>query len=78
MKARVSIPDEVFVRAEKMARQTGRSRSAVYAAALKEHLDRHGSDEVTATMNRVCDAVGDERDGFTTAAARQVLERSEW
>ena len=78
MKTAVSIPDAVFERAERLVKRSGRSRSDVYSAALKEYVDRHGSDDVTEAMNRVCDAIGDERDAFTTAAARRVLERSEW
>ena len=78
MKTAVSIPDEVFERAERLVKRSGRSRSDVYSAALKEYVDRHGSDDVTEAMNHVCDAIGDERDAFTTAAARRVLERSEW
>ena len=34
--------------------------------------------EVTEAMDRVCAAVNDERDGFVTAAARRVLEGTEW
>ena len=75
MKTAVSIPDEIFEKAERLAR---RSRSAVFSAALREYVARHTPDEVTDAMDRVCAAVNDERDGFVTAAARRVLERTEW
>ena len=54
------------------------SRSAVYAAALREYVSRHAIDEVTEAMNRVCDQLGDGRDEFVAAATRRVLERVEW
>ena len=78
MKTAVSIPDEVFARAERLARRSKRSRSELFSAALSEYVARHAPDEVTEAMNRVCDDVGDESDQFVAAAGRRVLERSEW
>ena len=78
MKTAVSIPDEVFEGAERLARRTKKSRSRLYGDALKEYLARHAPDEVTEAMNRACREVGEARDPFVSAAARRVLERSEW
>lgn len=78
MKTAVSIPDEIFARAEKLARRGGRSRSDVYSAALKEYVERHAPEEVTEAMNAACIAIEQERDAFLTTASRRVLERSEW
>jgi metal-responsive CopG/Arc/MetJ family transcriptional regulator len=78
MKTAVSIPDKVFEKVERLARRAGRSRSEVFSAALAEYVARHAPDEVTDAMNHVCAEVGEQHDGFVTAAGRQVLERSEW
>ena len=78
MKTAVSIPDEVFEKAERQAEREKRSRSEVYSAALREYVARHAPDEVTAAMNGAWDEVGSESDGFAAAAARRVLERVEW
>ena len=78
MKTAVSIPDEIFARAERLARRARRSRSEVYAAALDEYVARHAPDEVTDTLNRVCDDVGEKRDAFLAAAAQNALRRVEW
>lgn len=78
MKTAVSIPDDIFARAELLARRDGRSRSDVYAAALDEYVARHAADEVTETMNRVLDEVGSQEDPFVTAAAKETLRRVEW
>ena len=78
MKTEVSIPDEVFERAERLARCHLRSRSEVYAAALDEYIARHAPDEVTDTMNRLCEEAGDEEDAFLAAAGRRALSRVEW
>jgi metal-responsive CopG/Arc/MetJ family transcriptional regulator len=78
MKTAVSIPDDVFHKAERLARRARRSRSEVFSAALREYVARHAPDEVTDAMDRVCAAVNDHGDGFVAAAARRVLERTEW
>jgi len=48
MKTAVSIPDEVFESAERLARRTKKSRSQVFSDALREYVARHAPDEVTA------------------------------
>ena len=78
MKTAVSIPDEVFDKAERLAKRDRRSRSEVYGAALKEYVARHEPDDVTDAMDRVCDEVGDQRDAFIRQAGRRVLGHSEW
>ena len=78
MKTAVSVPDEVFEKAERLARRSKRSRSELFSAALSEYLARHAPDEVTESMNRVCENVGEQADPFVTTASRRVLERSEW
>jgi metal-responsive CopG/Arc/MetJ family transcriptional regulator len=78
MKTAVSIPDEVFAKAERLARRTGKSRSEVFSHALREYVARHAPDEVTEAMDRVCAQVGKQQDRFVATAARRVLERSEW
>ena len=78
MKTAVSIPDDVFEKVERLARRGKRSRSEVFSAALREYVARHSPEEVTEALNRMCDDFGDQTDEFVAAAARRVLERSEW
>lgn len=78
MKTAVSLPDDVFRAAERHARRARKSRSQLYAEALSEYLARHAPDEVTEAMNQVVDQLNDPTDPFVTAAARRILERSEW
>jgi metal-responsive CopG/Arc/MetJ family transcriptional regulator len=78
MKTVVSIPDEVFQRAERLARRAGKSRSRLYGDALRAYLARHAPDEVTEAMNRAVAEVGEDKDQFVSAVARPILERSEW
>jgi predicted transcriptional regulator len=78
MKTAVSIPEDVFKGAERLARKTKRSRSRLFSDALKEYLARHAPDSVTETMNKACAELGAAKDAFVSSAARRVLERSEW
>ena len=78
MKTAVSIPDDIFERAERLAQREHRTRSEVYAAALDEYVARHAHDEVTDTMNRVCEEVEGDNDAFLATAGRRVLARVEW
>ena len=78
MKTAVSIPDDVFERAEILAQRAHQSRSEVFSRALREYVARHLPDDVTEAMDRVCADVGEQVDPFVTAAARRTLERSEW
>ena len=78
MKTAISIPDDVFEGAERLAQRTKRSRSQLFSDALKEYLARHTTDDVTEAMNRVCADVGIGADEFTTSAARDILKRVEW
>ena len=78
MKTAVSIPDEVFEKVERLARRTRKSRSEVFSAALREYVARHAPDEVTESINQLCDRLGEQDDGFVQNAARRVLEKTEW
>ena len=78
MKTAVSIPDDVFEGAERLARRTKKSRSRLFSDAVKEYLARHGREEVTDAMDRVCAELGQPGDKFVSSAARRVLKRSEW
>ena len=78
MKTAVSIPDEVFEDAERLATELQTSRSQLYSRALQEFVARHAPDRLTEAMDRVIDAVGGEIDEFSQKASRRVLEQIEW
>jgi hypothetical protein len=78
MKTAVSIPDEVFRGAERLARRTKKSRSQLFSEALKEYVARHAPDDVTDAMDRVCAELGHTKDEFVASAAHRTLKRNEW
>jgi len=53
MKTAVSVPDDLFRRAEAAARRLRVSRSKFYATAIAEFLERRQSDAVTERLNEV-------------------------
>ncbi len=78
MKTAVSIPDDVFEGAERLARRTKRSRSRVFSDALREYLARHSPEELTQAFNKACTEIGEVKDPFVTSAGRRILQRSQW
>jgi metal-responsive CopG/Arc/MetJ family transcriptional regulator len=77
MKTAISIPDEIFDEAERLARRLKQSRSEVYSRALAEYVARHAPDRVTEEMDRVLGEIAEAADEFAPAAARRVLRRTE-
>ncbi len=78
MKTAVSIPDEVFEEAERLARRMKKSRSQLFSHALQEYVARHATDHITETLDQVCAQIGVATDPFVSAASRRTLEQSEW
>jgi metal-responsive CopG/Arc/MetJ family transcriptional regulator len=80
MKTTVSVPDELFERADRLARSSGRSRSEVYSAALREYVARHSPDEITETLDRVLRPLDEDAatDAFVERAAKLLLEHNDW
>ena len=78
MKTAVSIPDDVFEDAERLASRLGTSRSQLYARALAEFVARHDDDRVTSLMDQAVREAGGGANAFVQAAARQSLQRVEW
>ncbi len=78
MKTAVSIPDDVFADAERLASRLQISRSKMYARALAEFVARHDDDRVTALMDQAVREAGSEDATFLQAAAQQTVHRAEW
>jgi metal-responsive CopG/Arc/MetJ family transcriptional regulator len=77
VKIAVSVPDELFERADEYADRLGVSRSQIYARALEEYLEAHDSehDPVTATLNELADRM---EPLLTPAAARKLVDSGQW
>jgi metal-responsive CopG/Arc/MetJ family transcriptional regulator len=88
MKTAVSIPNELFDMAERLARRSRKSRSRLFSDALREYVARRSPDKITEAMDEALAEIaangnaanGNEEssDPFVAAASRRRLEQSEW
>ena len=80
MKTAVSLPDELFERAERVAHRLGRTRSALYAEALAAYLEAvEGEDEVTAALDAIYGgADAPVMSGHGSASGRALVDAGEW
>lgn len=78
MKTAISIPDEVFQRAEELARTLRMSRSGLYTQAVREYIARHSEDAITAALNAVIENGADEDLEMVRAQSARILKRVEW
>jgi predicted transcriptional regulator len=79
MKTAVSLPNDVFDDAERLARRLHKSRSELYREAIAEYVARHEPERVTEALDRVAAETDPAADSlFRAAAARRTLERTDW
>jgi predicted transcriptional regulator len=78
MKTAVSIPDELFLRADELASRLGKSRSEIYREALADYVARREPGAVTRALDEIADDLTAADAEFVAEAARQTLARSEW
>jgi metal-responsive CopG/Arc/MetJ family transcriptional regulator len=78
MKTAVSIPDQLFKAADKLAKELGTSRSDLYARALKAFVDERSSSAVTHALNAVYGEQPSELDAVLAALQWASLPREDW
>jgi len=78
MKTAISLPKDVFEKAERLAMRARKSRSQLYSEALREYVARHSPDEVTEALDRMIEENGQTEERFVTLACAQTLARVEW
>lgn len=78
MKTAISIPDDVFAEAERLARTLNKSRSQLYSHALREYVARHGEDHVTKALDRLCGEIRPADEEFLREVANRTFQRSSW
>jgi hypothetical protein len=76
VKTAISIPDDVFRRAERLAKRRKLSRSELYTAALVRMLEAEPKEDVTRAYDSAFD--DEPRDPVVDDAARRLLLGIEW
>lgn len=75
MKVAVSVPDELFERADETASRLGLNRSQLYTRAIQEFLDAQGEDPVTKRLDELLDELGT---GPGAGVGRRLIDRGAW
>jgi hypothetical protein len=80
VKTAISIPDDVFRRAERFAKRRKLSRSELYTEALVQMLEAEPKEDVTRAYDSAFDddRGDDPGDAFVDTAAARLLMGIEW
>jgi metal-responsive CopG/Arc/MetJ family transcriptional regulator len=78
MKTAISIPNNVFERAESLARKLKISRSELYTEAVKVYLKENHIEDVTAKLNEVYENAASNLDESLLKAQTAILPKEKW
>jgi hypothetical protein len=79
MKTAVSLPDNLFEAAEKVALRLGISRSELYQRAIARYLERTGEDIVRERLDTVYGSPDNRKlDPLIKAASEAILSDEDW
>jgi len=78
MKTAISIPDEVFRKAECLARQLRVSRSELYAKAVEAFVQTHDTKEVRDALDRVYASEPSALDAVLERLQERAIARDDW
>ncbi len=79
MKTAISLPNELFDAAERVAKHLGLSRSELYQRALAKFLENQNSAAITAELNEVYSTERKSRlDPVLDKLQRASLAREDW
>jgi predicted transcriptional regulator len=76
VKVAVSIPDDLYAEADRVAEQRGVNRSALYARALRRLLAEEEGDALTRMIDATCDD-GD-REDLASVARADLIDTESW
>lgn len=78
MKTAISLPDDVFRAAERVAKHKGLSRSEFYARAIRALVKEEDEASITEQLNKVYRDSDSSLDPVLAKLQSQALEREEW
>lgn len=79
MKTAISLPDELFEAAERVAKRLGLSRSELYQRALAKYLENQIGASITAELNQVYSTQDTSRlDPVLDKLQRASLAKEDW
>jgi metal-responsive CopG/Arc/MetJ family transcriptional regulator len=79
MKTALSLPDDLFESAERLAQRLGLSRSQLYQQAIRIYLEQHDEANITEALNQVYAREGTARlDPLLDRMQKSVLDEESW
>lgn len=78
MKTAISIPDDVFRKAERLAKRLKMSRSELYRKALAEYVEQHAQERVTERLDKVYASEPSALDEVVRGIQDASLSREAW
>lgn len=78
MEIAITIPNDVFQRAEELARNLGIPVNDLYTRALNSFLDSHCEDEITRNLNEVYSRVDSSLDPVVMQMQLTALDEEDW
>ena len=78
MKTAISVPDDVFRKAERLAKRLGISRSELYSNAVREYISRRDSAELTKQLNEALEGIDTSVDPALVRAQSRAIGREDW
>jgi hypothetical protein len=78
VKTAISLPDDLFRKAEAAARKLRLSRSQLYAAAIGEFLERRRTSKITERLNEIYSEEPAKLDPALHLAQTKSLESDSW
>jgi metal-responsive CopG/Arc/MetJ family transcriptional regulator len=78
MKTAISLPDDIFTSADRLARRLGVSRSQLYATAVAEFVAKHHGGDITARLDAVYGTQPSRLDPATRRAQARAVRTAEW
>jgi metal-responsive CopG/Arc/MetJ family transcriptional regulator len=78
VKTAISIPEQIFLRAEETAKRLGMNRSQLFSTALSEFLERHQQTKITEKLNEVYSDQVSELDAALAKMQFSSLGTEDW
>ncbi len=78
LKTTISIPDQIFDKAEQFALEKNMTRSALFTKAVDEFIQRHHQKEVTAKLNKIYLKQDSSLDPLLAEIQAQSIPKEEW
>ena len=78
MKTAISLPDDLFESADRLASRLGTTRSGLYSQALSEFVAKHDADNITAKLNAVYEETLGELDPTTAEIQSRSIADERW